>query len=80
MDPQGPDSPQAAAAASRLGLPVHRDRWSQPWRYFILLYLAHLIELDEYEGRHFGHVSARGALEMMRNDLDDLIAILGRCK
>lgn len=75
-----PDSPLAAEAATRLRLPVHRDRWSQPWRYFILLYLAHLIEVSDYEGRHFGHVEARVALEMMRNDLDDLLAIVARRK
>lgn len=80
MNPSEPDAPGAAKAAERLRLPVHKDRWSQPWRYFILLYLAHMIEVDDYEGRYFGHASARSALEMMRNDLDDLLAILARRK
>lgn len=79
-NPPGPDSPQAEAAAKRLRLPVHKDRWSQPWRYFILLYLAHCIEVDDYEGRHFGHVGAKMALQQMRNDLDDLLHILERRK
>lgn len=78
--PPLPDSPQAATAATRLRLRPHKDRYSEPWRYFILLYLAHLLDVSDYEGRHFGPVETRVALEMLRNDLDDLLATLARRK
>ena len=63
-------------AATRLRLPPARDRWSEPWRQFILEYLAFLCEIADYEQAYFGHDEARIALETLRADIDDLLALL----
>ena len=73
-----PDSPRAAATATRLGLGSPGDPWSQPWRHFLLLYLAHLCDIADFEETHFGHVEARLALEKLVDDANDLLTLLRR--
>jgi hypothetical protein len=66
------------AVAGRLRLPTARDQWNEPWRYWILRYLAALAEVNDFEGRPFERDDARVALETMRDDCDNLIALLSK--
>ena len=66
----------AAVIAERLGLPPARDSINEPWRYWLLRYLAALCDIADYEGTHFGRVEARAALEALADDLEDVLKIL----
>lgn len=70
------DDDAAEAVAKRLRLPPHRDRYNEPWRYYLLLYLADLVALADYEHTHFGREEARVALELLLRDIEDVLLLL----
>lgn len=72
MSGQGPD------AAARLRLAPARDKFNQPWRYYLLAYLSALIEVADFEGTHFGHVEAAAALEILIREAEDMMKTLRR--
>lgn len=67
-----------ARLAARLGLGPAKNEWDEPWRHFLLLYLAHLCEIADYEGRAFGPTDARLALERLADDVKDVLTLLRR--
>lgn len=72
------DAARVAVVAARLGLRPPRDPHSEPWRHALLLYLAALIDVADFEGTHFGHAEALTALQTLRDDLADAIMVLER--
>jgi hypothetical protein len=66
--------------ANRLGLRPPRDAINEPWRHWILLYLAALAEIADYERTNFGPVEAAAALETLRKDAEDMQKQLRRGK
>lgn len=70
-----PTDPVAVVAA-RLRLPPARDGINDPWRYWILKYLAALAEQADFEGQPFGRAEARAALDMLVRDAEDLLLLM----
>ena len=70
------DEGAAEAVAKRLRLPPHRDRYNEPWRYHLLLYLADLVAIADYEHTPFGRDEARVALELLLRDVEDALMLL----
>jgi hypothetical protein len=54
------------------------DRWSRPWRYWLLRYLAALAEVADYEHTVFNVQEARAALDALIEDAREVSAMLGR--
>ena len=66
----------AVVIAERLRLPPARDAWNEPWRYWVLRYLAELANLAEFEGQPFTRDEARAALDAMAQDIQDLMLLM----
>jgi hypothetical protein len=69
MDERDP----AEVIAERLRLPPARDAVNEPWRYWLLRYLAALAAIADYESTPFRRDEARIALEMLIRDAEDVI-------
>ena len=68
----------ANEVATRLSLGPAKGPWDEPWRHFVLLYLAHLCDIADYEATHFGHAEARLALEKLADEIADILTLLKR--
>ena len=68
----------ADVVAQRLRLPPARNKFDEPWRYYLLAYLAALAAIADYEGSHFGHVEAAAALDILIRDAQDMALQLRR--
>jgi hypothetical protein len=74
-----PSSPDPAVTiATRLGLRPAKDRWNEPWRYWLLRYVAALAADADYEGTHFGRDEARVAVEQLRDAAIDVCTLLSK--
>jgi hypothetical protein len=73
-------SDPAQAVATRLRLAPARSATIEPWRHWILLYLAALAVAADASRSHFGHVEASVALELLVRDAQDMIAQLRKGK
>lgn len=71
-------SPDVSGVASRLGVPPPKDPYSQPWRYWLLRYLAALAEVCDFQNDPFGKAEAAAAIEALRDDCIDVLNLLSK--
>lgn len=71
--PRPPEVDPASAVARRLSLRPARNEYDEPWRHWLLRYLAALAAVSDYERTNFGRDEARIALETLASDTQTML-------